>query len=394
MEKRVINISHWGRITVLLLFFTLMCRFSAGAQTSWVDSMDVYARDVYLPAKKYIWTWQRASLLRSMVLQYELRPEDEKPVYLEYVQTAMEATAGRAHGKRPNAVASGHGMAFLYKITGDERYKLIADKIYADFLNIIRVPDGGVSHKAKWAELWDDSIFMIGVYMLEMFRATGEEKYLDHLVEEIRSHRKVLRDDDWGLWVHGWDCNDKNHICLCGQKNWADDETRRSAEIWGRGNGWVIVTLSDALNTIPADHHYREELSGYLYEMIEHLPDLQDETTGHWYQLPVRKDEEGNFIESSCTAMFAYGMLAAIQNGLVDEKDFKPVIDRAYYGLRQFSIKHIDGPYLTSRNVCKGTCCGDKEYYFNRKSVEGKPFGLAMPIMFGMEYERYVGLRP
>ena len=377
---------------LVILFLLLFACESTTAQT-WVDSLDNYAREEYMPAKKYVWTWQRASLLRAMVIQHELRPESEKSTYLEYVRTAMQATSGRAHGKRPNAVASGHGMAFLLRMTGEEQYREITQKIYSDFLKIIRVEGGGVSHKAKWLELWDDSIYMIGVYMLEMYRATGDEKYLTHLLEEIRIHREKLRVEEWGLWLHGWDANDKNHICMCGQKNWADKESRKSAEIWGRGNGWVIVTLSDALNIISKDHPYRAEFSGYLTEMIQHLPSLQDETTGHWYQLPVRKGEEGNFIESSCTAMFAYGMLTAIQHALVSESDFGRSINRAYQGLRQYSIRELDGGYLTTRNVCKGTCCGDKQYYFNRKSVEGKHFGLAMFITFGMAYELDAGLR-
>ena len=138
----------------------LATALSIQAQT-WVDSMDVYAREVYMPSEKYGWTWQRASLLRTMVVQYELRPEQEKDIYLQYVQTAMEATAGRAHGKRPNAVASGHGMAFLARVLGDDRYSSLADKVYQDFLKIVRTSIGGVSHKMTTPELWDDTIYLI-----------------------------------------------------------------------------------------------------------------------------------------------------------------------------------------------------------------------------------------
>jgi unsaturated rhamnogalacturonyl hydrolase len=54
--------------------------------------------------------------------------------------------------------------------------------------------------------------------------------------------------------------------------------------------------------------------------MVVHLPALQDKQSGHWYQLPVRKGEAGNYIESSCTAMFAYGIQHALDLGLVKEK--------------------------------------------------------------------------
>jgi unsaturated rhamnogalacturonyl hydrolase len=380
----------------ILSLFVMVVVFGlpfANGQT-WVDSLDIYARESYMPPGKYVWTWQRASLLRTIVYQYEVRPENEKAIYFQHVRQAMAATEKRAHGIRPNAVASGHGMAFLWRITGDERYRAICEKIYGDYLSIIRTPEGGVSHKTKYAELWDDTIFMIGVFLLEMFRATGEEKYIEHLVDEIRIHREKLLVEEWGLWVHGWDADNKDRINFCGKRDWADETTRRSSEIWGRGNGWVIVTLSDAVKTVPAESPYYAELAGYLAEMVEHLPYLQDGTTGHWYQLPVRKDDPENWIESSCTAMFAYGILTAMQHELVFGEKYLRAVNAAYRGLRRHSIVEKDGAYLSVKNVCKGTCCGDRVYYLNRKSVEGKYFGLAMPMLFGITYEKEFGLRP
>lgn len=382
------------------LAFLPLLSGNLSAQT-WVDSLDRYAREQYMPPGKYVWTWQRASLLRTMVYQYGVRPSGEKEIYLDYVLQAMESTEKRAHGKRPNAVASGHGMAFLARELEDEaqrrRFMDVALRVFEEFKAIIRVPGGGVSHKARWPELWDDTVYMVGVFLLEMYRATGEEKYLDHLVEEIRVHRQRLLDTEWGLWVHGWDGDDDEHIEFCGKKFWPDETTRRSREIWGRGNGWVVVTLSDAVRTIPEDHPYHSELGGYLLEMIGRLPELQDKHSGHWYQLTVRKDIPGNFIESSSTAMFGYGILTALQQDLVPKErvtEYRTAAGKAYHGLRRHSVKPVGkGPYLTSTNVCKGTCIGDMQYYLNRKSVDGKHFGLAMLILFGMAWELENGLR-
>lgn len=383
------------RIKKLILLLTVLSGSLPAVLNgqTWVDSIDVYARESFLPAEKYMWTWQRAALLRAMVVQYELRPEAEKQTYLDYVATAMKATEKRAHGKRPNAVASGHGMAFLQRVTGEPAYARAAQKVYRDFLKIMRLEGGGVSHKTSSPELWDDTIFMIGVFLLEMFRATGEERYLDDFMEEFRIHREKLLEPEWGLWVHGWDGNDKNHCALCGQRNWPDDKTRRSAEIWGRGNGWVVVTLADAVQAVPAQHPYHAELAGYILEMIDHLPELQDPETGHWFQLPVKPGLEGNYIESSSTAMFGYGITTALKLGLVEGRQWERSAEAAYLGLRKHSVTEPGNGYLTCSNVCKGTCIGDEAYYLGRKSVEGKPFGLAMLIIFGLEYEYYSGRR-
>jgi len=373
---------------IALSVVSLVCH----AQT-WVDTLDHYARESYLPASRYHWTWVDAALLNTMVKEYDEAPAAQKKVYFDYIKTAMDKTYHAANGKTPNAIASGLGLAFLYRITKDIKYKNKADKIYADYLKIHRTKEGAVSHLALVTELWDDTIFMIGQYLLAMYEATGEEKYLDELAKQIRLHRDKLQVKEWGLWVHGWDMAGRGHCMFCSQMGWADKATYRSAEMWGRGNGWIIVTLSDALAIIPRDNPLWEEMAGYLKEMIVHLPELQDQKTGHWYQLPVRKDEPKNFIESSCTAMFAYGITSALQLGIVNDGAYKSSIANAYRGLRQYSLVPKSDRYLITQNICTATCIGDKNYYFKRAVQKGKPYGIGMFIQFGDKYERYMGLR-
>ncbi|HPH88316.1 MAG TPA: hypothetical protein PKV76_07565, partial [Chitinophagales bacterium] len=57
-------------------------------------------------------------------------------------------------------------------------------------------------------------------------------------------------------------------------------------------------------------------------------------------------------------------------------------------GLRNYSIMQIDEKYITTKNVCKGTCIGDKAYYLKRKVKNEKPYSIGMFINFGRSYER------
>jgi unsaturated rhamnogalacturonyl hydrolase len=328
-----------------------------------------------------------------MVKRYEQVDSLEKQKYFDYIEKAMQKTKGRANGKTPNGVASGLGMAFLLEKTGDEFYKAKCDKIYEQYLNVRRTPAGAISHLPYTLELWDDTVFMIGQFMIAMYRATGDEKYLNELAYQFRLHREKLLDKKTGLWYHGWDANDKDGLpYFCGQMGWPDDETRVSGEIWGRGNGWLYVTLADALEVIPQENPLWNELAGYLQEMIVNLPEMQDEKTGHWFQLPVRKDDPENWIESSCTAMFAYGILSALRHGIVEDRTYNAAVEKAYNGLYQHSTEKTKNG-LTCTNVCTGTCIGDKDYYLNRGVQNGRPFGLGMFIQFGMLYEYENGLR-
>lgn len=366
-----------------MLLFTASC-FSQ----TWADTLDAYARETYLPAAQYKWRWTHAALLNTMVRQYNSAPAEQKQIYFNYIKTAMDKTYAVANGKTPNSVASGLGMAFLYRVTKDEKYKAKGEKIYAHYLKIRRTAEGGVSHLMLFTELWDDTIFMIGEFLLNMYQATGDEKYLDEWVKQFRLHRTKLQNTEWGLWYHGWDSNNKTHCTFCSQMYWADKTTRTSTEIWGRGNGWIVVTLADALQIIPSTHQYRTELAGYLKEMLLHLPALQDSATGHWFQLPVRTSEKSNWIESSCTAMFAYGMQAALHLQIVTDTAYTVAVQRAYRGLRAYSIIPTKKKYLTTRNVCTGTCIGNMKYYLKRGVKEGKPYGIGMCIQLAREVER------
>jgi hypothetical protein len=52
------------RLALITLAF-----FTPSAQT-WVDSLEQYAMERYLPASKYTWSWQHAAFLNTMVKRY------------------------------------------------------------------------------------------------------------------------------------------------------------------------------------------------------------------------------------------------------------------------------------------------------------------------------------
>ncbi|HUH75122.1 MAG TPA: glycoside hydrolase family 88 protein [Chitinophagales bacterium] len=375
---------------ILLSILALSLSLSTLQAKTWVDSLDIYVREKYMPPSKFKWTWQRASLLFAATKQYEFRPEDQKSTYLNYVQKAIDKRYGRANGKSPNAVASGLGMSFLSMHNMGEKYDKGSNKIYQDYLKVKRTDNGGISHKRHFKELWDDTVFMIGIYLQNMYNWTGDEKYIDQMFLQYIAHREKLMDPATGLWVHGWDGDNRNRCNFCGQSGWSKNESKRSNELWGRGNGWVIVTIAELVQLLSQDHPRRAEAEGYLKEMIINLPGVQDKISGHWYQLPMRPDQPGNYIESSATAMFAYGILIALQEGVVNGSAYEQAIQNAYQGLRTHSVKSAGGAYLTVTNTCKGTCIGNMDYYLNRKAKAEKPSGLGMVLLFGSAYEDYI----
>jgi unsaturated rhamnogalacturonyl hydrolase len=189
---------------------------AAGLEPTWPDSLDAYARNVFLPARKFHWSWQQAAFLRAMTQQYDGQVGADRAIYLDYVRTAMDKTMAHPFaGHNPNGIAAGFGLAWLARTTGEARYRLAADDLYQNYLQIPREANGGVTHLRHSLELWDDTIFMVGIYLLEMFLLTDDEKYLDELLLQVSAHREKLRVTDpatvgAGLWVHGWDGDTKS----------------------------------------------------------------------------------------------------------------------------------------------------------------------------------------
>ncbi len=359
---------------------------------SWVDSIEIHGREVYMPANKYKWDWGQATFLNALIHLYNSKSGEAKKEYLEYVKTAMETSFSVANGKHPNAVASAHGMVFLAKITGEKKYLDKSNEIYAEFLKIPRAPNGGVSHRAETVELWDDTVYMLSMFLLEMYRLTGDEKYIGDFVKQFTAHDEKLKDEKSGLWVHAWDADEQDYDDGCSIKGWADKQTRRNAQIWARGNGWVGMALSDALSVLPKKSTYRKTLEDVFLHYVNAVAPMQNRTTGHWYQLVMLPGNPKNFEESSSTAMFAYTITKGIQLKLLNRAKYLPMVEQSYNGLRQLSMKS-DGRYLIPARVSGGTCVGDENYYLTRKITEGTGFGYGSFIMFGLAYEQYLGLR-
>ena len=106
-----------------------------------------------------------------------------------------------------------------------------------------------------------------------------------------------------------------------------------------------------------------------------------------WFQLPIYPNDPANFAESSCTAMFASGLTIGLEQKVLKQKIFLPVVKKAYAGLLQNATKS-EGKYLIPTKVCEGTCIGDKAYYFGRKTKEGVNYAIGAYILFGIEYEK------
>ncbi len=355
---------------------------------AWIAPMDAYGREMILTPEKYAYNWLDAVFLKAMIQFYESGTPDSQEAYFLYIKDAMDQVWSKANGGTPNDVASGCGLAFLYKVTSNPMYLEKAEKVFNDYQRIARAKNGGVSHVYDDIQLWDDTIYMIGMFLQEMYQATGDERYLNEYIDQLLAHAEVLADQTTGLWYHGWDEDGQNHSSVGSLPDWPKPATYKSSEFWGRGNGWVLMSLADALSMIGKHDTRYANLKNIYHKMVDALLPLQDPVSGHWFQLPAYPFEQGNYKESSCTAMFCYAITKGINLGILDYDQYFSTIQKGVKGLSAYSIQRVADNFAQPINVCVGTGIGDKGYYYNRPVVSGVTFAFGIFLMMGHEVQK------
>ncbi|MCI0522354.1 MAG: glycoside hydrolase family 88 protein [Bacteroidales bacterium] len=178
-----------------------------------------------------------------------------------------------------------------------------------------------------------------------------------------------------------------------GETVWADSITGQAPHAWGRAMGWFSMAIVDVLDFIPAEHPGRAELINIFTGMVDTLISIQDPVTGGWYQVPDRSGDAGNYIETSCTAMFAYSVFKAVRMGYLDE-NYLHVAQKAYKGLIDNFITVDDKGVVTLTRTCTVAGLGGDpyrdgsyEYYIGEETRDNDPKGVGPFILASLEYE-------
>ena len=125
----------------------------------------------------------------------------------------------------------------------------------------------------------------------------------DDAVDQIKKTYERTLDKNTGLNRHAWD--------ETREMFWADKETGLSQHCWGRAQGWYTMALIELLDALPENYSRRSEVIDLLKKDLDAVIKLQDKKSGVWYQVMDSPTRDGNYLESTCTSMFAYSLLKA-----------------------------------------------------------------------------------
>ena len=318
----------------------------------------------------------------SGLLRTYLACKDE--MYYDYLKAHYEFhidAEGNVHNEENTEelddVQPGINMFYLYKRTGDKRYKIALDGFIDKLKNWKRNDAGGFWHKDYYPnQMWLDGLYMAGPLLAQYAHEFNDEQCLDIAIEQIKIMWEHTYDKKSGLLYHGWDAS--------GLAEWADKKSGRAPEFWGRSIGWVGVAICDVLDYTPPNHPGRAELSEYLKKLMCAVVTYQAEN-GLWYQVVNKGNRRDNWTEVSCSCLFVYSLLKSIKLGIISKEYEKQAIKGYEAVLAQTENKE---GRLEINNVCVGTGIGNYEYYINRPTKSGDLHGIgAFILMCMMMYE-------
>jgi unsaturated rhamnogalacturonyl hydrolase len=223
-----------------------------------------------------------------------------------------------------------------------------------------RTPEGGFQHnvsdRVNDDELWDDTLFMVALFLASWGQASGERRFVDEAERQFLVHARYLADPASGLWFHGWTFDGRNNFARA---------------LWGRGNAWITVGILDLLELAEVAPSVRAYLLGVLEAQIGALLRLQA-PSGAWRTL---LDDPSSYEEISATAGFGYGLMKAARLGL------GPAGCRAA-GLRALEavLANIDGDG-TVANVSYGTRMGRDLQFYRDIPIHPTGYGQALAIL-------------
>ncbi len=258
--------------------------------------------------------------------------------------------------------AMGAALAEAYSYDPQSRYLRVLQRIANYIENVqLRLPDGTLSRPdPQYMTLWADDLYMSVPFLVHMALLMSEKRYFDDAARQVTGFVKRLTDPETGLLKHAW----------------FSKSEERSVAAWGRANGWAVMAQVELLRRLPDSHPKRDTLVTILRHHLEGLCKYQD-STGLWHQV---LDQYDSYLETSCSAMFCYGIAAAVNRGWLDTS-YRGAARKAWKGIS--SRVREDGQI---EGICRGTEVGlELRFYYERPTPLNDPRGIGAVLLAGTE---------
>ena len=270
----------------------------------------------------------------------------------------------------------------LYRETGKTKYKKAIDLLYSQVQGQPRTAIGNFWHK----KIYPNQVWLDGLYMAQVFYTryetefNGGKNYAD-IVKQFQNVYDNMYDKEKRLYYHGWDYSRTAF--------WSDKQTGLSKSFWLRSVGWYTVGLVDAIGYFADDaKELKAKLIAIFKDTIEGLERYIEPNKKMFWQVVDRGGRDGNYLETSGSAMIAYAMMKGARLGFVDKR-FAKIGEEVFNGICKEYLSETDGK-LNLGGICLMAGLGPEsnrkrdgtfEYYISEPIVENDAKGTGPFVM-------------
>ena len=304
-------------------------------------------------AKKPRWSYVMGIELEAMLDTYLKYGGDDIRKYCQLYTDTMINTKGeirtyKLEDYNLDQIRTGHFVARMYEKYPEAKNLAAMKTLMKQLDKQPRTKEGVYWHKAIYAyQVWLDGIFMGLPYRCltarMLLKPKKAQRIYDDAVNQISKTYERTLDPKTGLNRHAWD---ETHEMF-----WADKETGLSQHCWGRAQGWYTMALIELLDAMPEDYERRGEVIELLRKDLDAVIKWQDKKTGLWYQVMDQPGRKGNYLESTCSSMFAYVLMKATNKGYLGEK-YLLAGKKAYQGILKNFIRVNADKTISLTNCC------------------------------------------
>jgi len=365
--------------SLCLLLLAIGCRSGPEEAAPTLDLLplaeDVAARGAVMwPAEDRPLGWIETVLGFGMHRLYQANDDaqwqDYYRVWLTETAPEFEGTAPRSFNSSDSmSVASVASTLMIEDPTADLTPLTVAAEAYLDTAG--RTDEGAITH---WGddtpfvdddEIWVDSLFMFGMFMLREYERTGDRQWLDDFADQYVLFSDLCRDTDAQLYRHAYD-------------DGTDSNIPTEAVFWARGNSWVVVAAAEMLTLVPADDPAAIRVAPLFEAHAEAVLATQADD-GLWPTVLASPygDDPDNYTETSASALIAWGLLRGTES-VLDADRFLPAVVRAVHGVEDRIYEGAEGPVVSGTSY--GTNPGDYDYYVAVPFADDQMLGVGSVI--------------
>ena len=237
-------------------------------------------------------------------------------------------------------------LKFLYEIGEEFQWETGKDRFYADaycmgqtyvlmyrkfkepkmIANFRRQADSVLakdhSESLKWENkiylrewAWADALFMAPPGFGYLTAETGDYKYLDGAVSLYWRTKELLYSPKDKLFFRDDRFIDKK-------------EANGKPVFWSRGVGWVLAGIVRFMESMPADYVHRKKFEDLYKAMAKKVASIQ-QPDGSWHASLLDPDSYP-VKEMSGTGFHCYALMWGVNNKMLSEKKYMPVIQKAW----------------------------------------------------------------